>query len=142
MKKLALMALLCVTLAGCSAVPDPITVVIQPVGNEMKYATTEFEVEAGQEVTIIMDNVATEKMMQHNIVFLNDASKVTEVGMAAITATGYLPDNPAIIAATPIAGAGQKTQITFTAPKKAGTYVYICTFPGHFSIMRGEMIVK
>ncbi|RAP35212.1 hypothetical protein DID80_06665 [Candidatus Marinamargulisbacteria bacterium SCGC AAA071-K20] len=142
MKRLAIISILCLSLVGCSSAPDPITVVIKPIGNEMKYETTQFEVLKGQEVTIIMDNIATEEMMKHNVVVLNDESKVNEVGMAAMSAPGYIPENEAIIAATAIAEAGQQTRITFTAPKKTGTYVYICTFPGHFSMMRGEMIVK
>lgn len=142
MKKLALLSIICLTLISCSSTPDPITVTIKPVGNEMKFEKTSFTVEKGQEVTVIMDNIATLPMMKHNIVFLNDASKVNDIGMAAISAPGYLPKNDAIIAATPIADPGKQTKVTFKAPQKAGTYVYICTFPGHYAMMRGEMIVK
>ena len=142
MKKLMLMALVCLTLVGCGSAPDPLTVEINPVGNELKFEQTRIEVQKGQEITVILNNTATQPMMKHNVVFLNDASKVTEVGMAAMTAPDYLPDNAAIIAATPLADPGEQTKVTFIAPKTPGTYVYICTFPGHFSVMRGELIVK
>ena len=32
--------------------------------------------------------------------------------------------------------------LKFTAPSKPGEYPYICTFPGHWRIMQGVMIVK
>ena len=32
--------------------------------------------------------------------------------------------------------------LRFKAPTKPGTYPFMCTFPGHWIIMKGEMIVK
>ena len=121
---------------------NDITITIQPDGDKMLFKQKEFTVEAGQKVTIVMDNIATIKMMKHNVVILNDETKIQEVGMKALSAPGNIPDHPAIIAATPMADIGQKTSVTFTAPKTAGNYPYICTFPGHYSLMKGIMIVK
>jgi azurin len=38
-------------------------------------------------------------------------------------------------------GGGESDTITFDAPE-AGTYVFLCTFPGHYQVMRGEFIVE
>ena len=38
-------------------------------------------------------------------------------------------------------GGGQTTSITFTAPA-AGTYDFICSFPGHSGLMKGKFIVE
>ena len=38
----------------------------------------------------------------------------------------------------PIAG----ETVRFMAPKTPGNYPYICTFPGHYTIMKGVMVVK
>ena len=38
-------------------------------------------------------------------------------------------------------GGGESDTITFTAPKK-GSYTYICTFPGHYGLMKGVLIVS
>ena len=127
-------------LVGCGGSKD-ITVTIQPDGNKMAYATTEFKVKTGQNVTLIMDNTATIEVMKHNVVILNDPSKVNEIGQKAITAPGNLPKDPAIIAATPMADAGSKTEVTFVAPKP-GRYTFICTYPGHYAMMKGIMIVE
>lgn len=128
-------------LTACSG-PEEITITIEPDGNNMAFKTKEFNVSAGQPVKLIMKNTATMEAMKHNIVILNDESKVQEVGMAAISAPNYLPQHTAIIAATDIADVGQSTEITFNAPKKPGKYIYICTFPGHYMGMQGYMVVK
>ena len=139
--KLVIMSICVSLLISCSA-PEDITITIQPDGNKMQYATTEFTVKKGQNVTLVMDNIATVEVMKHNIVILDDETKINEIGMAAVTAPGYLPEHPSIIAATPMADAGAKSEITFKAPEKSGRYAYICTYPGHYSMMKGVMIVK
>ena len=46
-----------------------------------------------------------------------------------------------MIAHTDMVGGGESSTITFTAPA-AGEYPYICSFPGHFGLMTGKLIVK
>lgn len=150
--------LLLITLTGCggsdtetsSSTTDTATetvseVTIKPVGNQMKYEQTEFTVEAGTEVSLTFDNVATSPAMKHNVVILNgeDDKVVQRVGNAALQAadSGYIPDDDAILAATEMADPGQTVNMTFTAPSEPGTYTYICTFPGHFMMMQGTMTV-
>ena len=122
--------------------PGTVSITVYPKGNEMAYSTTEFTVKAGQKVTLVMNNTATMEAMKHNVVILNDESKAEEVGLAALTKSDYIPDHPAIIVATPMADAGQSTSVQFTAPSKPGKYLYICTYPGHYSMMRGTMVVQ
>jgi len=118
---------------------------IKPVGNQMKYEQTEFTVEAGTEVSLTFDNVATSPAMKHNVVILDGTSDelVQRVGNAALQATdsGYIPDDDAILAATDMADPGETVSMTFTAPSEPGTYTYICTFPGHYMMMQGTMRV-
>ena len=50
-----------------------------------------------------------------------------------------------ILEATPMIGPTRKSKIhvlRFTAPTKPGTYSYVCTFPGHWILMKGTMVVK
>jgi putative heme-binding domain-containing protein len=37
--------------------------------------------------------------------------------------------------------AGQQTKLAFTAPEEVGDYPYICTYPGHWRLMRGTLAV-
>lgn len=122
-------------------------IVIQPVGNEMRYEQTSFTVQAGQEVTIVFENTATSPAMVHNVVVLNtndDAAvdRVGQAGLQAGEANDYIPDDDAILAHTDLAQPGETVQVTFTAPSEPGDYRYICTFPGHYMLMQGTMTVQ
>ncbi len=121
------------------------TVTISPVGDEMRFAETEFTVTAGQEVRLVMDNVATSVAMQHNVVILVMGADVNAFGQAAMSAadTDYVPSamTDQVVAHTPMSQPGQSTEVTFTAPTEPGDYTYICTFPGHFTVMQGVMHV-
>lgn len=127
-----------------SAAPPETTIKMTPEGNQMAFAKTQFTVRAGQTVTIVFNNTATSPAMQHNVVVLNssDPAAIKRVGQAAMSASNYVPDDPAVIAATALAKPGETTEVTFTAPSAPGEYTYLCTYPGHYVMMQGTMIVK
>ncbi|MEO0998198.1 MAG: azurin [Pseudomonadota bacterium] len=84
--------------------------------------------------------------MGHNWVLLpTDAVEaVAMAGMNAGVAGNYLPENDErIIAATDLVGGGESTSVTFSldALEDGTSYTYVCTFPGHWSIMRGSFTV-
>jgi len=141
MKK-ALYTVLLSLLMFLSACGGPKVITIGAVGNEMKFDKTSFTVNAGEKIRLVMDNKATMAAMKHNVVVLTDKEAINRVGQAALTAQDYLPSDPAIIAATPVADIGQKTQVEFTAPNTPGEYPFICTFAGHYLAMQGVMIVE
>ena len=118
-------------------------VVIRPVGNQMNFAVTTFRVRAGEQVRLVFENTATVDAMKHNVVILDDAASIDRVGIAAISAAdqGYIPDDEAILFYTPLAGPQETVEVTFTAPSEPGAYPYICTYPGHYVLMRGVMTV-
>ena len=123
---------------------DAAEITLTPVGNEMKYAETEFTVHPGQTVKLTMNNTATSPAMHHNITVLKSRDDVQMVGTAAASAadTDYISPRTEskIIAHTPMAAPGETHDVTFTAPA-AGDYPYICTYPGHFVSMKGTMHV-
>ncbi len=92
-----------------------------------------------------MDNIATLEAMQHNIVILAPGADVNEVGVAAMQAgpdNDYVPEgDERILFYTAMAKPGEQTVVEFTAPEEPGEYTYICTFPGHYSLMQGIMRV-
>lgn len=138
MKKLLILAILSLLPTFCIA-EDIQEFVVTPKGNTMEYEVKEITAKAGSKIKIIMNNTATAPGMEHNVVVLKSADKIQEVGMAAMQAAPtYIPQNDAIIAATPIAKPGQKTEIILTVPA-AGDYPYICTFPGHWAMMKGVL---
>jgi len=143
---LILLGGLAVTVGAATwTVPSPPeTITLTPEGDQMKFAQTEFTVQPGQTVTIVFENTASSPAMQHNVVVLNSADEETtkRVGQAALNAPNYVPDDPAVIAATDVAKPGGTTEVTFTAPETPGEYTYVCTYPGHYVTMQGTMVVE
>lgn len=126
------------------------TVTLEPQGNRMKYATTEFSVAPGETVRLVFENTATSPSMQHNVVILtsNDEAlfeKVGEAGTRAGSTNDYIPQEEnlrdQVLAYTPMSQPGETVEVTFTAPEESGEHGYLCTFPGHWATMQGTMIV-
>lgn len=134
---------LLIAVAGCGD-SGPQEFVISPVGDQMKYQQVMITAQAGTQVKVVMNNTATSEAMVHNVSVLNvhnDADVINEVGTAAMQAgeaNGYLPDHPAILASTPMAKPGERTEVTFTMPPP-GDYTYLCLFPGHYLLMQGTL---
>ena len=86
--------------------------------------------------------------MGHNLVILKKGVSAIAFGQKALgagaNAVNPLPDSikDDVIASTKLLGPGEEEVISFTAPKEKGAYEYVCTFPGHFAMMRGTMTVK
>ncbi|MEM1094592.1 MAG: plastocyanin/azurin family copper-binding protein [Bacteroidota bacterium] len=138
-------ALALLVLTGCSG-GGAADVLIQPVGNTIAYEQTAFTVSAGQTVNLTFENLATMEVMRHNVIILNtdDAAVADRVGTAGMMAadSDYIPEDDAILAYTAMAGPGETKTVTFTAPTEPGSYMYICTYPGHSTLMRGIMTVQ
>lgn len=116
-------------------------------GNDlMQYNINEIRVKAGETVRLTLTHVGElpKNAMGHNFVLLKQGTDVVDFAQKAATATGndYIPQGTdAVIAKTKMIGGGEETSIEFTAPA-AGTYEYICSFPGHYVQMRGKFIVE
>jgi azurin len=83
----------------------------------------------------------------HYLVVLKKGISAVAFGQKAMgagaNANNALPESVKddTIAATKLLGPDETETISFTAPE-AGDYEYVCTFPGHFALMRGTMKVK
>lgn len=126
--------------------------VIKMKGSDtMKYSVEKIEAKAGEELTVSLTATGTmaKTDMAHNFVLLAAGTDVSAfVPYAAVARTNsYIPKQPAlqqaILAQTALAGAGETVEVTFKAPTTPGSYVYLCTFPGHYNGgMKGTLIVK
>lgn len=113
--------------------------------DQMQYDKNKLKAKAGQKITLTLKHTGKmpKTVMGHNFVLLKkgvDIPKFAEKAMAA-KATDYIPEGDGIIVSTKLIGGGESVTITFTAPAK-GIYDYICTFPGHYAIMKGKFIVE
>lgn len=115
-------------------------------GNDaMNFLQKEFKVKAGEEVTLTLKHVGTmgKNVMGHNFVLLKPGTDISKFGLEAAKAntTDYVPLNaPEVIAHTKVIGGGEQDTVKFTL--EPGTYEYICSFPGHYSLMKGKIIAE
>ena len=110
-------------------------------GDALTFDTSSFEVAAGAEVVLVFNNVST--INQHNWVLVKSGTKddVAGRGTGAGPANAWVqPDDPDVIAHTALLDPGDSGEVRFTAPA-AGTYQFVCTFPGHNLGMFGEFVV-
>lgn len=129
------------------AADDAVANVTIDGNDQMKYNKSEIRVKAGQKVKLTLKHVGTMdiKVMGHNWVLLTKDADVAAVGQAAAL-TDDIQHIPAdfmdqIIVHTKMLGGGESDTIEFDAPP-AGTYTFMCTFPGHYALMQGKFIVE
>jgi len=138
---------LCIFLLGVS-LPASADTTVKITGNDaMKYNKAKFSVKSGEKVTLNFSHVGKlpKQAMGHNVVILKAGVDVDKFARdaAASPKNGYIPKRTGsqILARTKILGGGESDTIVFTAPAP-GTYVFICSFPGHYAMMKGVMRVK
>lgn len=117
--------------------------------DDMKWTVSKIAAKPGEVIRIKLVNkgVIPKVAMAHNVVLLAVETNVKafiDAG-AAERATDFIA--PAmknnVLAASKLAGPGETVYLTFKAPAKAGTYDYVCTFPGHWQAgMKGVLIVR
>lgn len=114
----------------------------------MKFSLTEIRAKPGEALRLTLKNKGQmpRTVMAHNWVLLKPMSDsdLNAFGMKASSiAPQYLPDDQSsVIAHTKLIEGGESDTIEFNAPSAPGEYPFICTYPGHFAIMKGKLIVN
>jgi azurin len=95
---------------------------------------------------VTVDFTNNSAVQQHNWVLVNggeaEAQAIADAGLTAGLASQYLPaDKANVLANTEVLDGGESGEVTFTAPT-AGSYLYICTVPGHYPLMQGTLTVN
>ncbi len=114
--------------------------------DNMQFSTKELRVKAGQSVKLTLRHIGKMdvNIMGHNVVILKKGTDTAAFAAKAATErdNGYIPvDSDEVIAHTNMIGGGQVATVEFTAPE-AGEYDFICSFPAHFALMQGKLIVE
>ncbi len=142
------LVLVALGLAGCGGKdPDGTFRVTLLCDDQMKFDKKVIEVPAGAEIALTLEHTGriAVDVMGHNFVLLEQGTDLDTFAMAAASAkkTGYIPPRKRdeVIAHTRMLGGGDSDTIVFAAPP-AGTYEFICSFPGHYLKMRGDFIVR
>jgi plastocyanin len=122
------------------------TITIKTIPERLLYDLREFKVAPGAPLKLVFENP---DVTPHNLLIVQPGA-ADEVGMAGNEmaktpdgfAKGFIPDSPKILHKTKMLNQGDREVLRFTAPTAKGRYPYICTFPGHWLVMKGEMIVE
>ena len=135
-----------VSLGAISAFAAPRVIEIT-ANDQMKFSVATIEATAGEEIKVVLKNDGTlpKEAMGHNFVLLKAGVDMTAFATAAMTAkdTDYVPaaQKGDVLASIPVLGPKKSGEVTFKAPA-AGDYSFLCSFPGHYMLMKGTLKVK
>ncbi|PAW63197.1 MAG: hypothetical protein B9S34_14780 [Opitutia bacterium Tous-C1TDCM] len=119
--------------------------VVRAVFEQMRYDVPRLVVQAGKAFEIIFDNP---DVMPHNLVVVKPGTR-EKVGQIAQSMTpdadrqgrAYVPESNDVIAATKLLEAGQSETLKMRPIAEEGVYEFVCTFPGHWAVMYGQLVV-
>ncbi len=122
--------------------------IVRSVVEQMKFDTPRIVVEAGRPFEIIFENP---DVMPHNLVVTKPGTRA-KVGTAAMelapefldkSGRAWVPETADVIAATKLIepGRNETLRIAGNAVRTEGVYDFVCTFPGHWLVMYGELVV-
>lgn len=109
----------------------------------LKFDQVKLTVKAGENIQLVFRN--TDDMF-HNFV-LCAPGRGDAVGTAALSLgvegpdRHYIPDRADVLYHTVVLQPGETDRIYFTVPSEPGDYDFICSFPGHFTLMKGVLHV-
>jgi azurin len=114
----------------------------------MRYDVTEIKVDAScSKFKITLNHIGTlpANIMGHNVVVVKDSdfqAVVGSVNMSHGAKGGYLPADAPILLKTELIGGGGITDavVDTAAFEKGQSYKFFCSFPGHYSIMKGVLV--
>lgn len=114
---------------------------IGTVGDNLQFDKAKLRAPAQSDVVLTFTNTST--VYSHNWVLVQAGTK-DEVAAAGLLNGGvdtyWIPlEDSRIIAHSGLLGPGETEEIRFTAPN-AGTYQFVCTFPGHSATMFGDFV--
>lgn len=119
--------------------------------SELRFDKETFTVKAGQKVKLTLVNPEDSINLQpHNLLIL-EPGKLEEIGAAAnaeLADPSFLSDRHAVPTSnyvlhhTKLLIPGESETLEFVAPTLPGDYPFLCSYPGHWSVMHGIMVVE
>lgn len=123
----------------------PTNITIKGMGKnmaEMKFDLNKIVINKGKTIQMTLVNEGDNTVMTHNFVIVkNGTSEKVAIAGAQNKDNGYVaPYDENVVYASPIVEFGQTKTFEFTI-NQTGTYQFICSYPGHFKMMSGYLIV-
>lgn len=137
-----------VAVAGCGREQPVVNLAVESNGDFLEFRPKSLMAPAGAKVILTFHHAGSIISQAHDWVLAKPgtmAALLKESDMATEMAGGdersfLKPNDPRIIAMTPLIKKGETTRITFTAPGP-GDYPYFCSTSGHADTMRGVLHV-
>ncbi|MFI5459240.1 MAG: DUF6797 domain-containing protein [Isosphaerales bacterium] len=115
-------------------------------GQNLSYSVRSFKARAGEPIRF---NFVNPDAVPHNWALLKPGSTAAVgalinkfIAEPDAAARQYIPRTDLVLAYTDIVAPQDQFTIYFRAPATPGRYPYLCTFPGHWMVMNGEMVVE
>ncbi len=115
-------------------------------GTNLTYQTKTIRVRANEPLAFTLANP---DVVPHNWALVRPGAlqRVGELANRLIAdpqafARHYIPESDDVLVYTDVVGPGETQTVFFNAPAEPGRYPFLCTFPGHWMVMNGEMIVE
>jgi azurin len=116
------------------------------IAGQMKFDRTLLTARAGQRIALTVVNPDD---MQHNVVIFKrgvieqyEGDLYGSLNEPNAQLRGFVPDSVNVLVATRLLNAGESTVLTFDAPSEPGDYPFVCSFPGHWVMMRGILRIE
>jgi azurin len=126
-------------------IPGSREIVIE-AGKNLTFATRSFTVKPGEAIQLTFANP---DVVPHNWVLIQRGSleRIGDLTNRMVAdpealVRHYVPTDPAVLTYTDIVPPQERFTIYYRAPMEKGRYPYLCTFPGHWMVMNGQMIVE
>ena len=118
---------------------------VSAVPNQLAFSPAEIRLRAGKKIILTFDNP---DLQIHNLVIVQPGS-AERVGQLAdqmaqdsdALERQFVPDSNDVIWSTSLVNGKGTFQGEFNVPKVPGRYPFICSFPGHWRVMKGVMVV-
>jgi azurin/glucose/arabinose dehydrogenase len=120
--------------------------VIRAVVEEMRYDTPRIVAPTGKAIELIFENP---DVMPHNLVVVEPGAR-ERVSIEAMalppehldrSGRAWVTESREIVAATKLLETGQSETLRLRPIREEGVYEYVCTFPGHWTVMFGQLVI-
>ncbi len=115
-------------------------------GKNLSYSTRELKAKAGEALALTFINP---DVVPHNWALIEPGTLATvgaEANKLVADPEGpirqYVPQTSDVICYTDVVDPLDQATIYFKVPTKPGRYPYLCTFPGHWMVMNGELVIE
>jgi azurin len=115
--------------------------------DDMRFDKELFKIKSGKKIVLTLKNTGVQNAMpmSHNVVILTKGTDMLTFAEEArkFKKEDYIPSTyaSAIIAHTKQVSAGKTDEVTFTIAQP-GVYNFICSYPGHWGTMQGQIVVE